>query len=408
VFNSKDYALDYREVVTEDSVEVEGAAKAPDYAFKIGRERKFFVEAKKPAVNIEYDIHPAYQLRRYAWNAHLPLGILTDFEEFAVYECRNKPTPGDSAATGRVMFYKYKEYLTKWDEIAAIFSREAVLKGSFDKYAEEHKGKKGTTEVDDAFLKDIENWRELLARNIALRNPQVADEQQLNYAVQMTIDRMLFLRICEDRGIEPENQLQQIAKRPGIYPQLVELFRRADVKYNSGLFHLNTEKGQTSPADTFTPGLKIDDKTLKEITSSLYYPCPYIFKEIPVEILGQVYDPADSGAHRQGGRETRSAQSGRGVLHAALHRGLHRGEYGGQTAGRQNTHRSRRLEDRGSGVRERFIPAGGVPVPDGLAFELVFGEHPGTVGERQKPGSDAKRGRRVEADHSREETHFGE
>ncbi len=75
--------------------------------------RKFFVEAKKPAVNIEYDIHPAFQLRRYAWSAKLPLGILTDFEEFAVYDCRSKPDKSDSAATGRVMLLNYKDYIDK-------------------------------------------------------------------------------------------------------------------------------------------------------------------------------------------------------------------------------------------------------------------------------------------------------
>ena len=89
-------------MIHEDSLEVEGAAKAPDYAFRIGGMRKFFVEAKKPAVNIEYDIYPAFQLRRYAWSAKLPLSILTDFEEFAVYESRSKPDKSDSAATGRV------------------------------------------------------------------------------------------------------------------------------------------------------------------------------------------------------------------------------------------------------------------------------------------------------------------
>src|SRR5215211_9511118 len=75
----------YKEVIHEDSLEIEGENKAPDYAFRIGGTRKFFVEAKKPAVNIEFNIHPAFQLRRYAWSAKLPLGILTDFEEFAIY-----------------------------------------------------------------------------------------------------------------------------------------------------------------------------------------------------------------------------------------------------------------------------------------------------------------------------------
>jgi hypothetical protein len=130
VFNKAGYAETYKDVVHEDSLDVEGATKAPDYAFRIGGQRKFFVEAKKPSVKIESDIYPAFQLRRYSWSAKLPLGVLSDFEEFAVYESRSKPDKKDKASTGRVAFYTFREYVEKWDEIAGIFSREAVLKGS--------------------------------------------------------------------------------------------------------------------------------------------------------------------------------------------------------------------------------------------------------------------------------------
>lgn len=313
MYNRSNFAPQYREVIHEDSLDDEGSLKAPDYAFRIGTTRKFFVEAKKPAVDIRYDIHPAYQLRRYAWNAHLPLSILTDFEELAVYDCRTRPDPHDSAATGRVMLFTFEDYLTRWDELAAIFSKDAVWNGSFDRYAESSKGKRGTTEVDDEFLKEIEQWRLLLARNIALRNfrlssnPVIASgasgaseakqspnlhraERQLNYAVQTTIDRILFLRICEDRKIEPTDQLLQIAEGSDIYAQLLLLFQKADQKYNSGLFHFSKEKGQTSDPDTFTTTLQIDDKVLRQVIKSTYYPCPYMFNEIPVEILGQVYE----------------------------------------------------------------------------------------------------------------------
>jgi hypothetical protein len=289
VFNKKGYGEAYKEVIHEASFEVEGASKAPDYAFRIGGVRKFFVEAKKPAVHIQYEIYPAFQLRRYAWSAKLPLSILTDFEEFAVYESRSKPDKSDSAASGRVMLLNYKDYLTRWDELAAIFSPEAIQKGSFDKYAEGLKGKKGTTEVDDAFLQEIEGWRDLLARNIALRNPDL-QVRELNYAVQMTIDRIVFLRICEDRGIEPEDQLRELLEGEGVYKRLCQSFRQADSRYNSGLFHFSTEKGQSSSPDDLTLQLIIDDKALKEIISKLYYPAPYVFREIPADILGQVYE----------------------------------------------------------------------------------------------------------------------
>ena len=129
------------------------------------------MEAKKPAINIKEDAASAYQLRRYAWSAKLPLSILTNFEDFAVYDCRSKPDKADKASHSRVLSLKYSEYPERWEELAGIFSREAILKGSFDKYAESKKAKKGTAEVDTAFLQEIERWRELLARNIALRNP---------------------------------------------------------------------------------------------------------------------------------------------------------------------------------------------------------------------------------------------
>ncbi len=132
MYNRSNFAPQYREVIHEDSLaDDDGSTKAPDYAFRIGTTRKFFVEAKKPKVNIRYEIDPAYQLRRYAWNAHLPLSILTDFEELAVYDCRTRPDPKDSAATGRVMLFTYEDYLTRWDELAQIFSKDAVWNGSF-------------------------------------------------------------------------------------------------------------------------------------------------------------------------------------------------------------------------------------------------------------------------------------
>jgi predicted type IV restriction endonuclease len=290
VYNRQGYAEAYKDVIHEDAIRVSGAVKAPDYAFRIGGTRKFFVEAKKPAVNIKEQVQPAFQLRRYAWSARLPLSILTDFEEFAVYDCRSKPDQSDKASTGRIWMLTYRDYLEKWEQIAATFSRDAVLRGAFDQYAESSKAKHGTAEVDQAFLAEIEGWRDLLARNLALRNPALSS-RELNYAVQMTIDRIVFLRICEDRGIEFYGGLQALTNGKEVYPRLLEIFRKADERYNSGLFHFHDEKGQTGAPDRLTPGLGIDDKTLKEIIAGLYYPAsPYEFSVLPADILGQVYE----------------------------------------------------------------------------------------------------------------------
>jgi len=290
VENKQGYAGAYKHVIHEDAIKVGGATKAPDYCFRIGGTRKFFVEAKKPSVNLKDEISPAYQLRRYAWSAKLPLSILTDFDEFAVYDCRVKPVSTDAAATTRTLYLQFKEYPEHWEEIASIFSREAVLKGSFDKYAESTKAKKGTAEVDDAFLKEIEAWRDTLARTIALRNTELT-QRELNFAVQRTIDRMIFLRICEDRGIETYGALMALLNGEHVYKRLCELFHRADEKYNSGLFHFRKEKDRLEQPDELTLGLSIDDKPLKEIIRNLYYPdSPYEFSVLPADILGQVYE----------------------------------------------------------------------------------------------------------------------
>lgn len=108
--NEEGHAEAYKDVVHEATVNVGGATKAPDYSFRIGGTRKFFLEAKKPSINIKEDISPAYQLRRYAWSAKLPLSILTDFEEFAVYDCRIKPAQTDKASVARTLYMKFEEY----------------------------------------------------------------------------------------------------------------------------------------------------------------------------------------------------------------------------------------------------------------------------------------------------------
>jgi hypothetical protein len=288
--NKQGYAEAYRDVIHEDQIKVGRAMKAPDYGFRIGGTRKFFLEAKKPSVRIKDDISPAYQLRRYAWSAKLPISILSDFEEFAIYDTRSKPLPNDPASKARIFYCRFDEYAEKWDYLSGIFSREAILKGSFDKFAAASKGKRGTAQVDDDFLATIEGWRADLARNLALRNPTLT-QRELNFAVQRILDRIIFLRICEDRGIEDYERLKRATESKAIYPELVKLFQQADDRYNSGLFHFHNEKGRHEDHDTLTPNLVIDDSLLKPLIRGLYYPdSPYEFSVFTADILGQVYE----------------------------------------------------------------------------------------------------------------------
>ncbi len=133
----------YKDVVHEDAIKVGGAHKAPDYGFCLGGSRIFFVEAKKPSVNLMSDPLPAFQLRRYAWTAKLPLSILTDFEEFAVYDCRVRPDQGDSPDRPAELLTT-TSIPTPGTRSPALFARDAVLGGSLDPTPRRWQHRRGT------------------------------------------------------------------------------------------------------------------------------------------------------------------------------------------------------------------------------------------------------------------------
>jgi type I restriction-modification system DNA methylase subunit len=281
--NEAGYAEAYREVIHEDKVKVSGATKAPDYSFRlVGGKRLFFVEAKKPSVSVKEDIQPAYQVRRYGWSAKHPISIITDFEEFAIYDCTKKPKPTDKASVARIKYLSFQDYIKEFDFIWDTFSKEQVLKGSFDKFLQSDTHKKGTTTVDKDFLESLDRWRTYLAVNISWNNKNL-DEDEINYIVQQTIDRIIFLRIAEDRSVELYGTLKHAVKQGDLYHNLFELFSKADQKYNSGLFDFKKDK--------ISQNVVIENKVIRTIINELYYPeCPFEFSVLPVEILGSAYE----------------------------------------------------------------------------------------------------------------------
>jgi hypothetical protein len=256
------------------------------------------VEAKRPSVALQNDQNAAFQLRRYGYSAGLALSILTNFAHLAIYDCRIQPDEHDHPKVARYRFYTYQQYLEKWDEIVALFSREAVFNGSLNQFETTNKPKRGAIPIEKAFLQEISKWREYLAHGFFAANKGLSQED-LNFAVQMTINRLLFLRICEDHGIEPYRSLQKLLPEQdssaendhSIYPKLCLRFQEADLRYNAGLFHFGPQKGRPSARDTLTLNLRIHNESLRKIIEGLDPElCPYAFQVIPVEILGQIYE----------------------------------------------------------------------------------------------------------------------
>ena len=288
ISNKEGLSQTYRDVIHEDKLKVgrdttltAGIRQSPDYSFRIGGNRVFFVEAKKPSRNLKEDSDAAYQIRRYAWSGKLSVSILTDFEEFAIYDCSKKPSPNDKASMSRIEYINYEDYLNRFDFLYDTFAKENVLRGSLEKYNADTKSKKGTESVDIDFLNSLDDLRIKLASSISKLNS--LSLRDLNFAVQHIIDRIIFLRVAEDRGVENYGDLREACSGSNYYKNIVEIFNKADGKYNSGIFDFSKDK--------ITQNIEVDNKVIKEIINDLYYPkSPYEFSVISVEIIGNAYE----------------------------------------------------------------------------------------------------------------------
>ncbi|HLG34758.1 MAG TPA: TaqI-like C-terminal specificity domain-containing protein [Bacteroidia bacterium] len=278
--NSSELPEPSREVVHEYSLETDESTEAPDYSFRDPDGNNiFFVEAKKPSVALKTKIPPAFQTRNYAWNAHLKISILTDFEELSIYNTTILPKLSDKPHIARIKYIPYTEYIKEFDFIWESLAKEHVLKGSVLKLLKIQIN--GHTEtVDKIFVKTLDEWREQLAVNIA-RNNLYLNEEEINFCVQHFIDRLIFLRIAEDRKVEDKGNIQNCTKHGNFYKNIFQYFLTADKKYNSGLFDFTK--------DTYSSHLKIENETIHKIITELYE-SHYLFNIIPVEILGIAYE----------------------------------------------------------------------------------------------------------------------
>ena len=280
-----------REVIQEDNLFIDGQLKAPDYAFLLDGKWQWFLEAKRPGVNIETGRDSAFQIRRYSWNAGLPIGVVSDFEEWAIYDCRFEPKLGDSAAVARISYFGFEELEANWNKLVALLGRESVRQASITEFAATNPAPRGTLAVDKAFLKELSSWREVLAADV-YKNNAALSVVDLNTVVQLLLDRVIFLRIAEARGLEAFGELQNAASvsDSGVYARLLSLFKRADNRYNSGLFHFSESFHLHGKPDHFADHLVVSDQVIRNIIERLYYPHPYEFSVMPADILGRVYE----------------------------------------------------------------------------------------------------------------------
>ena len=285
-----------QEVKVERGVNMLGSQRRADYAFFITpnfRDVRLFVEAKKPFGDIA-TAQNYFQTIRYGWNAQIPVAVLTDFEQFQILDCRYKPDI-DAALSHCIRKFHYSDYADK-EEFAFIyhlFSRDAVANGSLDKFAETLPKKRGKAVqrglfkggyqgIDDAFLEELDDYRETLARSFKNNNPKL-DGDTLTEITQRTIDRLVFIRFLEDKLIHPENLISEFGNKATAWKDFISTSRRLDGIYNGIVFK------QHEILDA--PSFKIDDNDFSDICEKLsHVNSPYDFNSIPIHILGSIYE----------------------------------------------------------------------------------------------------------------------
>lgn len=191
VKNENNVAPRYKEVVLDAKTNVTGRAKHPDYTLCIGGNPVLYVEAKAPSVKILNADSYALQLRKYGYSNNKNISILTDFEEFAVYDCRKKPKDDDTADKARIKYITFDNYINEFDYLWDVFSYDSVIKGSVDTFFDKTDGNYKSNDVNDEILEAINEWRILLNKSIASKKE--ITPKNINMAVQRLINRIIFI-----------------------------------------------------------------------------------------------------------------------------------------------------------------------------------------------------------------------
>ena len=266
-----------REVVIEHP---DRNSRRPDYTFRINGVSKFYVEAKKPSVDIGVDLGSIFQARRYGYTDGHEIVVLTNFRQLSIYDATVQvDEEKDRPETALLFTCEYIEFESQFDTISQYISRLATGTDSWNRLVAARRPDK-LLPAGERFLRHLQQWRLELGASIVSKNDDIG-EDELNDVVQLIINRFLFIRMCEDRGLGLEKELRQVAASNVV--EIDDLFARMDRRYNTGLF-------QQLPQNQ-SPLSLVDGSTLRQIIDRLYAPTsPFSYAVLDADFLGRVYE----------------------------------------------------------------------------------------------------------------------
>lgn len=256
-----------------------------DYGFRVDGIIRFYLEAKSMKEGVGNDEF-VKQAITYSWNKDCAWSVLTDFKTLRIF---NAQWHTEDLSQNHVKTIECRDYLHRFDELW-LLSKMGLQKGLLDKEAESWGKKMLHSPVGMQLLEDFTDFRELLSKSVTrLNSSRLVNQESLDEAVQTILNRLIFMRSCEDRGLEESKlipivrQGEDTPKKHPILASLRELFSWYDSHYDSRLF-----------LEDLCDRLEIDDDSLKTVIEGMKYPAhrlvAYDFSVIEADVLGNIYE----------------------------------------------------------------------------------------------------------------------
>lgn len=256
----------------------------PDYTFRIAKQKLTFLDAKDITIKIIDDAEAAFQIKSYGWSILAPCAFISNFEEFAIYDCTYTPEQGQDPALGR-LYFGIDEYIANFEILETHLLKENVYKGKLNEiYAASLQGNRYIEKItpDLKFALQLSDFRLALAADILSNNAEYIGDNSANlsYIVQIIINRVLFIRVCEARKIEEEGLLLSFHER-GFWNEF---------KNSSYFEFFQHYDGPLFDRINAIHEINISNEVFDRLLKYLYYPSPYRFDVIPTKLLSDIYE----------------------------------------------------------------------------------------------------------------------
>jgi type I restriction-modification system DNA methylase subunit len=257
-----------------------------DYGFRINDVPKFYLEAKSLKENLDNERY-FRQAVSYAYYKGCTWAVLTNFETIKIL---NAEWEAPMYLNSHFMTINCQDFLERFDDLW-LLSREGFEQGLLDTLAEKFGKKTKKSPLTRQLMEDFTRLRTILSKNVIKENQnKKITEDELDESVQKILNRLIFIRNCEDRGLE-EKKLWEARNDARVWKTVKETFRYYDTHYDSKLFTYDlTDPKKLHLCDTFN----IDDLVVREVIDGLYHTqdksVSYDFSLIPADVLGTVYE----------------------------------------------------------------------------------------------------------------------